>query len=233
MTGHARPSPTRAFVKRYPSQAAATTAWQRSTAAQAAGVQTPAAQGRIGAHSLAFDQIIPANPPSLAQMIAVLAPLHRMPAHGLARFDPFLRIQPRLPDAPAPVRAQCLALQAQDKARDWPATTVIHGDFHPGQTLRDGAGTIWLIDLDDMALAPAEADFGNLAAWMATQTPCDLTTALTTALGNILASARIGRADVIPDLALHFGRIAVLRRALKLARRGQTWALSQICAQAL
>jgi aminoglycoside phosphotransferase (APT) family kinase protein len=110
---------------------------------------------------------------------------------------------------------------------------VIHGDFHPGQTLRDGAGTVWLVDLDDLALAPPEADFGNLAAWMATQSPQGLTrgdptTALKSALRHILPQARLGMADVSPDLALHFGRIALLRRALKLAHRGAPWALARL-----
>ncbi len=115
-------------------------------------------------------------------------------------------------------------LRAQDAAIEWPARTVVHGDFHPGQTICDAMGRLWLIDLDDLALAPPEADLGNLAAWMATQAPGMLTQLATTARNSVLAVA----ADADPALTAHFQTIALVRRGLKLRIAGQGWVAEQL-----
>lgn len=212
------------FEKRYPSEAMAEIAWHRSQVARLAGVTTPAVLGRNGLGTLSFERIISAVPPTLAEMLAALRPLRGMPADGLIRFDPFLRIRPRLGTASPQIRAWLDTLAAQDGDLRWSALTVIHGDFHPGQTLRDADGRTWLLDLDDLALAPAEADLGNLAAWMATSTIGILSAQADTATKQVLTLWP--GAD--PALTRHFCNIALVRRALKLAGKGQPWALDQL-----
>ena len=212
------------FTKRYPSALRAEVAHNRAKTARLAGVATPAVLERSGPLTLDFERVVVAGPPLLEDMIAALLPLHRMPREGLTRFDPFCRILPRLGGASPQLSAMVAALQAEDRACAWAECAVVHGDFHPGQTLRDGEGRIWLVDLDDLALAPPEADFGNLAAWMATQREGALQAQVDAALTQVLALAP--GAD--PALARHFCRIALLRRGLKLAEKGQPWVLQQL-----
>lgn len=215
---------TGAFVKHYPSAEAAERARLRSVAARAAGVATPAVLDHAET-AIWFQAVAVQGQPGLAAMAQVLAPLHRMPVQGLARFDPFQRIRPRLPLAPH-MAALARGLLARDRALAWPATAVVHGDFHPGQVLCDTAGQAWLVDLDDLALAPPEADWGNLAAWTATQGEGDLAAQVARALDQV------GAAALGADAALmaHFCDIALLRRALKLAEKGRPWALSALWA---
>ncbi len=216
------------FTKHYASAALADVALYRTGLALAAGVPTPAVLGRAGGTTLIFQHVAVAAPPDLPQMSGVLQCLHGLAPAGFARFDPFRRIRPRLGLAPAQVSALVTRLQAQDAARHRAGRGVIHGDFHPGQVLCDVMGKVWLVDLDDMALAPREADFGNLAAWMATQAEGPLDELAQTALARVLAVAP----DADPDLARHFCRIALVRRALKLAGKGQPWALRQLSLRA-
>jgi hypothetical protein len=212
------------FEKQYPSASAADVALQRCVAARLAGVPTPVVLGRNGPLKLSFERIAAAAPPSLAEMVAALQGLNRMLPDGLRRYDPFLRIRPRLVTASPHIQALVTTLEAQDAAVRWPATTVIHGDFHPGQTMRDRSGTVWLLDLDDLALAPPEADLGNLAAWVATHKEGRLDSLTRTAMTQVLALSSL--AD--PDLTSHFFQIALVRRALKLAGKGLPWALEQL-----
>ena len=212
------------FVKHYPSAEVAREAIWRSHAAACAGVLTPAVIGLVGRDAVQFQRIDAEGRADLAEMLTCLDGLHGMERKGLQRFDPFLRVRPRLGEASAHIRALAKDLALEDAGLGWEASQVIHGDFHPGQVLRDGHGRIWLIDLDDLALAPAEADLGNLAAWQATQAQGRLAPALAGAIDQILSR----RPGANPTLVAHFGRIAVLRRALKLAHRGQPWALAQL-----
>lgn len=179
---------------------------------------------RTGPTTLGFQKVVVADQASLAEMVGALAPLHAIALHGLDRFDPFRRIRPRLDRSPPAVIALVKTLAARDAALRWQAAVVIHGDFHPGQVLRDGDGAVWLVDLDDLARAPAEADLGNLAAWLATQAPGGLDEQAARGQRQVLAHAPW--AD--PLLVHHFCRIALVRRALKLAERGQGWALEQL-----
>jgi hypothetical protein len=201
------------FIKHYPSVQAAEAAQTRSLTARKAGVRTPAVRERIGPQTLCFERIDATDGPRLDDLLQVLPPLNWMPQGGLARFDPFLRIRPRLHLAPLDVQEMARRLMARDETMHWAQTHVIHGDFHPGQVLCDGKGQLWLVDLDDLALAPPEADLGNLAAWMATQQ---------TALPPLVPPEG---AD--PILTAHFRDIALLRRALKLGENGQPWVLDQ------
>jgi hypothetical protein len=224
MTARRDAQAARRYEKSYPSAAAADRALCRSLAARRAGVQTPAVLDRVGPMQLSFARIAAGAPPGLAEMIGVLPTLNRMPKDGLSRFDAFLRIRPRLGAAPPEVRNLAAALEAQDAALGWPSASVIHGDFHPGQTMRDRSGTVWLLDLDDLALAPPEADLGNLAAWIATRSQGVLEMRAKGALAEV--SALAPGADA--GLTRHFLRIALVRRSLKLAEKGVPWALDQL-----
>lgn len=228
MIARARPTDARVFFKHYPSRLMADAAWHRSTVALQHGVPTPPVLERPGPTILGFQKVIATGQPSLAEMVDVVARLHRMPPHRLGRFDPFLRIRPRLTGALPQVVAQVTRLAAQDAALGWKETAVIHGDFHPGQLLRDGRGKVWLVDLDDLTLAPPEADLGNLAAWQATQSPDVLDDLARAAQQQVLGAAPW--AD--PALIGHFSQIALIRRALKLAERGRPWAVEQLALRA-
>lgn len=216
------------FTKHYASATLAKTALHRARLARAAGVQTPAVLRLSSPTSLEFRFVAPVQAPSLTGMLDALRQLHRMPTAGFARFDPFRRILPRLGLATQPVGALVARLQMQDAARNWAATVVTHGDFHPGQVLCDSSGKVWLLDLDDLALAPPEADFGNLAAWMATQREGPVEAQAKAALGQVLAI----EPEADPDLAWHFCQIALVRRALKLAGKGQPWSMLQLALRA-
>lgn len=212
------------FEKHYPSVSAADVAMQRSLVARMAGVPTPAVLGRDGPLRLSFERVVAGFPPTLSEMVEVLRWMKRMPPDGMIRFDPFFRIRPRLDGASPHIRALVFELEAQDASIRWSPSTVIHGDFHPGQTIRDHAGKIWLLDLDDLALAPPEADLGNLAAWVATRSEGNLNALADAALTELLALSP--RAD--PALTGHFFQVALVRRALKLAEKGLPWAVDQL-----
>lgn len=212
------------FLKRYPTAAAAMIAWNRSLAAAAAGVPTPSVHGRIGHMVLSFHKVDVQGKASLAEMVALSLQLHGMPQGDLIRFDPFLRIRPRLATAPTKVGLLIDDLATRDVALRWQETAAIHGDFHPGQVIRDTADKVWLIDLDDMATGPPEADLGNVAAWLATQKAGQLSGLAEGALAEVLVLSP----GSDPALVAHFCAVALIRRALKLAERGERWALDQV-----
>ena len=228
MTGRPNRIDAAPFEKSYASAAQAGIARRRSLAAIGAGVPTPAVLPGGGPTSLLFDRIDTRGAPSLARMIDAAQRLGRMPTDGQTRFDPFLRVRPRLEAAPTHIRRLCADLVDRDAALDWPALTVIHGDFHPGQCLQDRRGKVWLVDLDDLALGPPEADLGNLTAWIATSVEGHLEDQTRVAMAKVQALSP--QAD--PALIGHFCRIATLRRALKLAEKGLPWALAQLSSSA-
>lgn len=82
-------------------------------------------------------------------------------AHGDAPPDP---VQRELAEFWRQQRGTIQAVvQRADKLgrelRDRPLTFVLcHADMHPGNVLIDGAGDMWLIDWDDVTLAPKERD---------------------------------------------------------------------------
>jgi aminoglycoside phosphotransferase (APT) family kinase protein len=224
MTAGARSASRDTFLKHYASDAAAELARRRSAAACAAGVPTPAVRGDDGPRVLCFDRITTQIKPTLDDMIRMLACLKAMPADGLDRFDPFMRIRPRFATTAPRIRKLIDEMQARDAVLRWPASAVVHGDFHPGQVMRDHEGRVWLIDLDDMALAPREADLGNLAAWLATQAPGQLNDLTARALAQVLELAQT--AD--PGMTRHFFGIALVRRALKLQEQAADWVIDQL-----
>jgi Phosphotransferase enzyme family len=212
------------FHKRYGSVEQARRAMLRTTEVLRAGVRTPAARFGDQADVVIFQRIAASGAANLAEMLGLLTDLRRMPTDVLERFDPFARIVPRLPPAPPEIGLLVKHLQTMDAALEWHASNAVHGDFHPGQVIRDRDGMVWLLDLDDLALGPAEADLGNLAAWMATQEPGRLKDQAAQAIAAVLAAS--GTADAA--MVAHFCDIALVRRALKLREKGIDWVIGQL-----
>lgn len=220
-------------VKRFSAATAATAALNRAEALQAAGIATPIPI-REDDRTLRFPRITGTTGPDLIQGLPdLLSPLLglnrlRLPTLGLPQHDPLLRIRPRLALAPATV-----ARLAQQQVTRLPATmdTICHGDFHPGQVIRDAAGRSWLLDLDDLALGPVEADLGNLIAWLASQSlrdPRPLADRLNDARASLVAAwtglgGRTDHAILDPYMTL-----AIIRRALKRAERGDPSLLDEL-----
>lgn len=109
---------------------------------------------------------------------------------------------------------------------------VCHGDFHPGQVIRDATGTSWLIDLDDLAVACPAADLGNLIAYLATSQPrsCAITTAVDQLTPAVMAAWASEPQTLNMAEITYFTEIALIRRALKRAERGDIAVLEQISA---
>ena len=149
---------------------------------------------------------------------------------GLARFDPWSKVLPRLADGtalPAVLREEARAVVADVRALarcvEDPGEHVVHGDFHAGQLVFDDAEEAWLLDLDDLAAGHPEADLGNFAAHVATQPNRgeSCTAAGFAEWAQRLAEACVAAGGARPDrarLAAH-GAAALLRRALKLWQR--------------
>lgn len=65
-------------------------------------------------------------------------------------------------EAPYPLREAARAVLPALGDDDWPIDTVVHRDLYEEQVLL--GDVVGLIDLDDMAVGPAELDLGNLCA---------------------------------------------------------------------
>ena len=111
---------------------------------------------------------------ALASILEPILALHSLAPSGLQLepYDPWRRVRTRLHRLPA----GSLAHDVYDKLAPLVAEAgafckpgVVHGDLHVGQLIlaRDGRST-WVIDLDDAALGPREADFGNFIAHLCT-----------------------------------------------------------------
>lgn len=184
----------------------------------------------------------PATESFLAACLLPLARLHDVDPRGLdlAPLDPWRRIDPRLLALDADkARAEAAAIRAaalracrsakerfiETSARLAPAERVLaHGDYHVGQLLfASPTDEPWLLDLDDLALAPRESDLGNFAAHLATVEEgavdafdafCTLASLICRLYGS-LAGHEVDR-----DAVDAHGAIALMRRSLKLRERG-------------
>lgn len=213
-------------VKSYPSAAITHAALIRAEALRAAGLDTPAAT-RMDATTLAFDRLSGRSGAVLIRdlptLLAPLAALHCTPVPDLPPHDPFRRIMPRLPLAPATLRARIATLATQPRAMP---TATLHGDFHPGQVIATADGTAWLIDLDDMAHGPAEADVGNLLAWCLTAPE---TRDAPPSGGWRKALVAAWRGNELHPATLSFEtEIALVRRALKRFAKGDGTPLERL-----
>ena len=222
-------------LKRFSSTTAATAALDRAEALQAAGIATPLPI-RENDRTLRFPRIKGTTGPDLiARLPDLLSPLLglnrlRLPSLGLPQHDPLRRIRPRLALAPPPVASLVL-----EQVPLLPEGTdrVCHGDFHPGQVIHDAEGRSWLLDLDDLALGPVEADLGNLIAWLASQplrAPRPLTDRLVDSRATLVAAwtGLGGRTD--PAILAPYMTLALIRRALKRAESGDTSLLDELAA---
>ncbi|MEZ5659925.1 MAG: phosphotransferase [Burkholderiaceae bacterium] len=219
---------------------------RRSCALRRAGLRTPACQvDPENPHDLRFERIagraptpaeMMASPTVLERAMALLAQLHRLaPATmpDLPVFDPLLRIRPRLAARGETWMSAVLAAAGPPTGHRGDPGVVVHGDLHAGQFLLDDSGSLWLLDLDDLAHGSPESDLGNFAAHLATaagvpgrghREPFEATLALVCD-----AYARQS-----PDVGIDrcrlgaYARLALLRRALKLAERGDTELMTRL-----
>lgn len=166
---------------------------------------------------------------ALSELLAPLLTVRRVSATGLSGFDPFAKINSRLgPNPPSWLTDRVSRLM------DTPlgGSSVVHGDFHCGQLIRDAAGRVWVIDLEDMAQGPVEADLGNFAAHLATRPEtqsgdlADAVRAWALRVGDAWVSLG-GPLD--RRVYCRYVDIALTRRALKLrADRGQPKVLTAL-----
>ncbi len=116
-----------------------------------------------------LERLVEEGPDTLSNLLGPVVQLHKIPIPDrLEAFDPFARIVERVrgPDDAA------IDSLAEKYRRSLPApkvTGIIHGDFHAGQLLTDNSHQVWLLDLEDLAVGPGEADIGNFAAHLATR----------------------------------------------------------------
>jgi hypothetical protein len=160
------------FLKAYREAATAGEARRRARALRAQGVATPAARCGPAPTEVVFDKIagrtgrdLVGTGDDLEAVLAAIGGLHRAALVDLPVFDPLLRIRPRLELTEVPTLR---AIAAEPVPQ---GSATLHGDLHVGQAIRDGSGMVWIIDLDDLAIGPPEADLANFAAHLATSLP--------------------------------------------------------------
>lgn len=217
----------RRFRKTFSTADVAKEALRRTEWLRAKGIRTPDARPGATPDALTFDHItgsarfdLIATTPMPA-LLAPLAALHDLPAISVPRFDPLLRIRPRLRANDPGWLTAALSQHGMDELG---GTALLHGDFHVGQLIGDDAGVVWLIDLDDLACGPLEADLGNFIAHLATSPEADR--------GHFAESLVFWRREVLDGWAAlgrgydrvrvdRFLRLALIRRHLKLRATGR------------
>ena len=197
---------------------------------RASGVPTPEARLDRSGEALAFPAIegrsglaliVAKGLPVLPDLLRPLLGLHRASLDGLAPFDPRAKILPRLSADDPPI----LLREANECLRDIPGpsgTVPVHGDFHVGQLIQDAEAVVWLLDLEDLAAGAPESDLGNFAAHLATRPETrrhPLRPGLEFWLGHALRAYRTIGGEADARLAMRHGRVALIRRALKLRDR--------------
>lgn len=204
-------------MKRHPDAATAAVARRRSTALCAAGLATPYARQGTDERDVVFERIDGETgqrlvDTDLGPILSAVARLHRSRVPGLPAYDPFRRIRPRLALATRiPVR-EILAEPVQR------GTATLHGDLHVGQLIRDARGKVWIVDLDDMAAGPPEADLANFAAHLATSPGSP---GIAHAADRVTTAwRRLGERHDDKVFA-RFLRFALVRRHLKLRQSGR------------
>jgi len=218
-------------LKRLANADAAARLIARTKALIAAGVPTPEARPGPGPGVVRFERIrgepglsvVSGASDGLAALLEPLAALHGAEVPGLEAYDPLHRIRPRLAGGGEPWIDEWIGRHTTSGRPAGP----VHGDFHAGQLVRDAGGRVWVLDLDDLALGSPEADLGNFAAHLATRPE--------TRQGDPLPGferwlTRVLRHRPVADrdLAASYGKIALLRRGLKLAEQGDASVLEAL-----
>jgi hypothetical protein len=155
-------------------------------------------------HALVGGDIVP--------LLEVVAKLHRASVTQLPIHDPLLRIRPRMGLTDDPL-LRSIADGAVPTGK-----TLLHGDLHVGQFIRAVTGDVWVVDLDDLALGPPEADIANFVAHLATTDP-SLSIAEWSGKVRQDWSTLGGRLD--PSVFTRCLHLALLRRHLKLREAGR------------
>lgn len=197
-----------------------------------AGVTTPLASRGDRPRQVAFarisgrsglEAVLTDGDAAIRNIFAALASLHAAEASDLPVFDALVRIRPRLDK----FREPWIENWIDEYLPPPDSTGLIHGDFHAGQLIQDDEGVVWILDLDDLAHGSREADLGNFAAHLATRPETrsdDLFTGFRRWLERILRL----NSGADSSLVYRYGRIALLRRALKLAEKGDRRVLCEI-----
>ncbi|MFZ7092219.1 phosphotransferase family protein [Primorskyibacter sp. 2E233] len=211
------------FIKTFADAAQATEAARRSMDLRQQSVITPPAYAN--GQTVVFAGIagcsgLPLTQRPIDDWLAPLIPLHTSVLDGLSPFDPMLRISPRLDLLTNPSLRAALHRLAQASPR---GGSVIHGDFHLGQVIAAQDGVAWLIDLDDLAIGPVEADIGNLIANLATQDDLPGPFAVRLEHWRQAVQGEWFRLDQTanPTWVEHFAALALIRRHLKLREQAR------------
>ena len=157
------------------------------------------------------------------------------PLEPLAKIDPRLQQRAWLSSSLWQTACSCRA-DIADKWRQPDDAAVVHGDFHLGQIIFDQQTLkVWLLDLDDMTLGPAEFDLANFIAHFVTSRRYydgDILAGFHAMVGLLADSepaANINFDDQLLDLC---GAASLLRRGLKLAARHESEAMIANCLDA-
>lgn len=205
------------FLKRYPDAKTARGALRSSRVLRAMSVPTPEARPGPSARELLFDRIDGRTGhaligPEIDRLLPPLAALHSASVPDLLPYDPMLRTRHRL----CLTDARLLRDIAHAPVPKGAAT--LHGDLHVGQFIAEPAGKVWIVDLDDLALGPPEADLANFAVHLATT---DQAAGIAGWAGRV---CRIwtGQGGTIDQAVFtRFLQFALLRRHLKLREAGR------------
>jgi hypothetical protein len=230
------------LFKRYLAEGPAETALARAEWLEENGVLTPggvlARHGRLAEFAMISGAPGHSVVDSRARRIepALFRPIVRLhslrPGLPLQRFDALAKILPRLDHETAALLhgEMATALDVIDGLDR--SNMVVHGDLHAGQFMIDEAGSAWLLDLDDLSEGDPAADIGNFAAHLATRDESgrrNPSASLPAWLDSVLLAYCEAGGVVTPALAAAYGRLALIRRALKLCERGQTDLLAALC----
>ena len=205
------------FLKHYADADRAQEALRRTLALRQQSVRTPSAKPGAEETALVFEKIDGRTGHdligcSMTPLLRAVAELHAANLPGLPSFDPLLRIRPRLGLTNEPLLRD-IAQGPVPKGR-----VVLHGDLHVGQFILVPSGAVWLVDLDDLAIGPPEADLANYAAHLATT---EATQGISGWASWVCrAWSKIGGTPD-PTVFTRFLHLALLRRHLKLREAGR------------
>lgn len=208
------------FIKKYGNAGAAASAIDRASILRSQDISTPDARpGKIETE-VAFEHIDGISgqrllDASLRDLLRPLARLHTTKVEGLPKFDPWLRIRPRLS---SDLRERFRSILCQTVPV---GGNTLHGDFHVGQLIRDRHGRVWIVDLDDLAVGPPEADLGNFIAHVATTGSESGFDERLVKIQSGVMSVWQGAGSLNLEALESFWKIAILRRHLKLREAGR------------